>query len=66
MEVRAVYFDDGWLDVPVYERSRMPAGARFSGPALVEEMGSVTVVPPDWNGMVGDFGELTLIRGLGL
>ena len=66
MEVRAVYFDGGWHDVPVFDRGRMPAGAQFRGPALVEEMGSVTVVPPCWDGVVGDFGELTLVRGRSL
>jgi N-methylhydantoinase A len=61
-EVREVYFDGAWLPVPVYERGRLPAGARFEGPALVEEMGAVTVVPPGWQGAAGGLGELTLGR----
>jgi N-methylhydantoinase A len=61
-ETRDVYFDGEFRGVPVYDRDRLPADARFAGPALVEEMGSVTVVPPDWQGTVGRLGELTLSR----
>jgi N-methylhydantoinase A len=61
-ETRDVYFDGEFLPVPVYDRSRVPADAPFAGPALVEEMGSVTVVPPGWQGVVGRLGELTLTR----
>jgi N-methylhydantoinase A len=61
-ERRDVYFDGAWLPVPVYERGRLPAGARFAGPALVDEMGAVTVVPPGWQGAVGRLGEITLTR----
>lgn len=31
---------------PVYARDRIPTGARLRGPALVEEPGTTTVVPP--------------------
>jgi N-methylhydantoinase A len=61
-ETRDVYFDGAWLAVPVYERDRLPAGAPFAGPALVDEMGAVTVVPPGWQGAVGRLGEITLTR----
>jgi len=46
----------------VYERERLPHGARFAGPAIVEEMGATTVVPPAWAGSVGAWGELVLER----
>jgi N-methylhydantoinase A len=61
-ERRDAYFDGTWVSVPVYAREHLPAGVRFSGPALVDEMGAVTVVPPDWQGAVGRLGELTLTR----
>jgi len=59
---RPVYFEGGFLSVPVYQRDRLPAGGRFAGPAIVEEMGSTTVVPPRWTGTVGAWGELMLER----
>jgi N-methylhydantoinase A len=59
---RAVYFDGSFGAVPVYVRDRLPPGGRFAGPAIVEEMGSTTVVPPRWSGEVGEHGEIVLSR----
>jgi N-methylhydantoinase A len=61
-ETRDVCFDGAWLPLPVYEREGLPAGARFTGPALVDEMGACTVVPPGWQAAVGRLGEITLTR----
>ena len=43
-----VLFDqvDEAVDTPVYDRSELPAGAEFEGPAVVEQLDSTTVVPP--------------------
>jgi N-methylhydantoinase A len=59
---RAVFFDGAFMAVPVYTRDRLPGGTSFAGPAVVEEMGATTVVPPGWTGTVGPWGELTLTR----
>ncbi len=59
---RPVYFDGAFAPVPVYVRERLPAGGRVTGPAIVEEMGSTTVLPPRWHGRVGEWGELVLER----
>jgi N-methylhydantoinase A len=59
---RSVYFDGAFGPVSVYRRDGLAAGGRFTGPAIVEEMGATTVVPPGWTGTVGGFGELTLER----
>ena len=40
----------------------LPRAARLAGPAIVEEMGAVTVVPPGWRLEVGRLGELHLLR----
>jgi N-methylhydantoinase A len=61
-ETRQVYFGR-MQSVPVYLRDRLPRGARAAGPAIVEEMGAVTVVPPGWRLEVGRLGELHLLRG---
>ena len=39
---RDVYFDDGYVDTPVYDRYRMGPGTRIDGPAIVEERESTT------------------------
>jgi len=60
-ETRQVYFGR-MRSVPVYLRDKLPRNARAEGPAIVEEMGAVTVVPPGWTLEVGRLGELHLSR----
>ena len=43
---RPVWFDGGLHDTPVYVREHLPAGARFDGPAIVEQLDCTTVVEP--------------------
>jgi len=43
---RRVLFDDGWLDVPVFDRESIPVGFERMGPAIVAEDHATTVVPP--------------------
>ncbi|MBY5836295.1 hydantoinase/oxoprolinase family protein [Rhizobium leguminosarum] len=46
---RTVLFSakSGRIETPIYERSRMPLETAFSGPAIIEEMSSTTVIPPE-------------------
>ncbi|WP_449282660.1 hydantoinase/oxoprolinase family protein [Leucobacter sp.] len=37
----------GEIEVPVIERSRIPAGARFEGPAVIQQMDATTVILPE-------------------
>ena len=47
VEKRKVWFPEtGFVDTPVFERERLPAGCRITGPAIVEQMDTTTVVPP--------------------
>ena len=36
----------GFVEVPVYDRYRLPPGAQLAGPAIVEEREATTVVGP--------------------
>lgn len=36
----------GWAEVPIYERSLLPTGARVAGSAVIEEQISTTFLPP--------------------
>lgn len=47
VERRRVYFDGAWHETPVFDRDGIPAGARFPGPAIINQLDSTTVVPPD-------------------
>ncbi|UCH27234.1 MAG: hypothetical protein JSV66_06220, partial [Trueperaceae bacterium] len=45
---RQAYFSDlgGFVDTPLYERSRLSAGMHFRGPAIIEEIDSTAVIGP--------------------
>jgi N-methylhydantoinase A len=53
---------DGFASAPLYERSRLPAGARLAGPAIVEQPDTTTVIPPGWLAVVEPSGNLRLRR----
>ena len=44
----------------VYERDRLPVAAVFRGPAIVEEDGATSVIPPGWTGQRDTRGNLRL------
>jgi N-methylhydantoinase A len=62
VERRSVWFNGARHDCPVWERERLPEGARLDGPAIVEEFGATTVLPPGWHGLVDEHGNLRLER----
>jgi len=43
---RSVVFREGRQDVPIYTRTTLHPGARLEGPAVIEEDGSTTLLPP--------------------
>src|SRR6059036_3986882 len=43
---RRVLFDDGWSDVPVFDRGSLPVEFEDEGPAIIAEDNATTVVPP--------------------
>jgi N-methylhydantoinase A len=45
---RKVYFEEagGYVECDTYERFRLLAGNVISGPAVVEQMDTTTVIPP--------------------
>jgi N-methylhydantoinase A len=44
----------------VYDRSKLQAGNRVPGPAIVTEYSATTAIPPDWAGHVDSYGNLIL------
>jgi N-methylhydantoinase A len=53
---------EGAEAVPVYRRATLPVGARFAGPAIVEERETTIVIRPGWSAAVGADGSITAIR----
>lgn len=52
---REVWFDGKAHDAALYQRDDLKAGAEFSGPAIVEQFDSTTVVPPGMTASVDAF-----------
>ena len=52
---RAVWFDGKSYDAAIYQREVLEAGATISGPAIVEQFDSTTVVPPGMSARVDAF-----------
>ena len=47
---------------PVYRRNELAGGAKFSGPAVVEERETTAVIRPGWDVEVGPDGSLIATR----
>ena len=60
---RAAHFPNaGARETAVYDRDRLESGTTISGPAVLEQAESTTVVPPTWVGDVLADGTLVLSR----
>jgi len=59
---RPVYFADAFRDTPIYDRASLPPGHRLTGPAVIEEFGSTTVVFPGQQVDVNPHGILIVRR----
>lgn len=62
--VRDTVFDDGKsVKTPRYDRGKLLAGDRITGPALIVQHNSTTLVPPKYKALVMGHGDLVLNRG---
>jgi N-methylhydantoinase A len=57
---RQAYFDDAFHETPVYARERLCVDGTISGPAILEQNESTTVIPPSWTGNVRKDGTVVL------
>ncbi|WP_406370179.1 hydantoinase B/oxoprolinase family protein [Streptomyces sp. NBC_00647] len=51
-----------WRDVPLHRREELPPGERVTGPAIIAESGSTTVVDDGWRAATTDDGHLVMER----
>lgn len=56
-----IYFDGKFLSTPIYDRAKLQPGNRMTGPAIVTEMDSTTVILPGFTGEVDRYFNI-LIR----
>jgi N-methylhydantoinase A len=59
---RRVYFGEagGFSETPIYDRQHLGPGATLSGPAIIEQADTTTVLPPGASGVVDEFQNLIL------
>jgi N-methylhydantoinase A len=59
---RPVYFDadSGWLPTRVYRRDSLSVGTELSGPLIIEEMSSTTVVLPGQSAAIDPSGNIRI------
>ena len=50
----------GWRETPVYARSRLAAGTAISGPLLIEEMSSTTLLAPGQGAKIDRIGNIVI------
>jgi N-methylhydantoinase A len=60
---RRVWFDDGWHDTPIHRREHLPIGATLTGPAIVEQLDTTTVIEPGDRVVVDALGNLEITVG---
>ncbi|MET8116618.1 hydantoinase B/oxoprolinase family protein [Streptomyces prasinus] len=51
-----------WRDVPLHRREDLPPGKAVTGPAIITEAGSTTVVDEGWRAVPNDDGHLVMER----
>jgi N-methylhydantoinase A len=59
---REVFFKDGAVSCPIYDRYKLLSGNKIEGPAIIEEVDSTTVVYPSYKATVDDFGNIVMTR----
>ena len=59
---KAVFFGGTFWNTSIFERELLPYREIMKGPAIVEEKGATTVIPPGWIGEVDDWGNIILKR----
>ncbi len=55
-----IYFDGKFLSTSIYDRTKLRPGNRLSGPAIVTEMDSTTVVLPGFTGKVDKYFNIVI------
>ncbi len=60
VERRCVVFEEEVPDCPVYRRDSLPVDLEIHGPAVIEEYGSNTLMPPGWTASQDACGHLHL------
>ena len=61
---RRLFARGAWHMAPVLDRVKLPTGARFAGPAVVQQVDATTLIEPGSAAQVDDIGNLRIAVGL--
>jgi N-methylhydantoinase A len=59
---RQAWFDDHFIETPVYRRADLAPGTEIKGPAIIEETESTTILPPEFDLSIDRALNLVLTR----
>lgn len=59
---RNVFFKEtrGFTETPIYDRKRLPTEIEFVGPAIVEQLDSTIVIPPEFTAKVDEYRNIII------
>jgi N-methylhydantoinase A len=60
IDMRRVWFEDGWLSTPIFDRDRLPLNSEFLGPAILEQLDATTVIHPGDRAQVDVLGNVII------
>jgi N-methylhydantoinase A len=60
LTTRTAWFDGAQTQTPVYDRQNLQPGDTITGPAIIVQMDSTTVIPPTWRATVDRASNLIL------
>jgi N-methylhydantoinase A len=60
IDTRRVWFEDGWLSTPIFDRDRLPLNSEFFGPAILEQLDATTVIHPGDRAVVDALGNVII------
>lgn len=59
---RDLWLRDAWVRADIWTRATIPAGLRLTGPAVIEQDDTTTILLPGWTARVDEAGNLHLER----
>ncbi|MBT6275162.1 MAG: hydantoinase/oxoprolinase family protein, partial [Chromatiales bacterium] len=57
-QYREVWFESGVCSTPIVSRGQLPIGHQLEGPAIIEQLDTTTVLPPEFRAQVDTDGNL--------
>ncbi|MGB3684064.1 MAG: hydantoinase/oxoprolinase family protein [Rubrobacteraceae bacterium] len=60
LRTEEVFFGGEWAETPIYDRGGLRAGNVVSGPAIVQQDDTTTVIEPGYRGSVDRFGNIMI------